>query len=943
MALNPGSKLGDYEIRRPLGAGGMGEVYLAQDTKLGRSVAIKVLSSQVSSDGARIRRFEQEARAASALSHPNVCVVHALGETSDGQPYIAMEYIEGETLRHLLQTRPPTVKAALDMAIQVAAGLGAAHAIGIVHRDLKPENVIVRTDGLVKVLDFGLAKLAPGGLPNDEATRTLVQTDSGVVMGTYTYMAPEQARGQEVDARADIWALGVMLYELVSGRVPFTGHTPSDVMVAILDREPAPLDKLNPAIPHELQRIVAKALRKDRAQRYQTIADLRLDLEALKGELQPSSQDAEPVVASAPSSTPTPQPIRRESSAEYILTSLSRYKLAAASLLFVISALAAGIVQQTRHRALDTAAPPSQARVQRNPTRLTFGGGLQTDPALSPDGRFLAFASDRSGNFDIWVQPVAGGNPVQITNEPDADTQPAWSPDGSTIVFRSEATGGGLFVVPALGGPPRQLTSFGERPSWSHSGTEVLFLRGLFINASEGGARFYTVSAEGGSPSELAPAVLSQGSWKWIGEHPDGRISAAGTHNVQGPGFYTFSRSGEQLVKANISAVPGLLSPERVERFRFTWNRTGTRLYVEATVKVINNLWRVEVDPTTLAWRSAERLTTGGGSDINAVLSPDESRIAYVQQTSAERLWSFPFDAVEGRLTGEGAPFSEEGAYASFVDLSRDGKAAVYNLVRPGGQRAEIWVHRFDTRQQQMLVADGSSPKWIPGGNSIVYEKWRNPNSNSESAIVLREPNGTERQLSAWRDGDSDLTPWDVTPDGHSILVSAYTHDTTPLWMWSLEGLRAKPEKVVIERPRTHIWQAQLSPNGKWVAFVPTGTDISQRQQVFLVRMGDSPTTEWTPLVQTLSITDKPRWAPGGRALYFLTSRGGFYNLAGIRFDPDRGVAAGPPFEVTHFSSPSLIISPFVDRSEMSIAARRAVLPMVSSTGSIWMLDNVDK
>jgi len=183
MPLPPGSKLGDYEIRRPLGAGGMGEVYLAQDAKLGRSVAIKVLLGRVATDPSRIRRFEQEARAASALSHPNVCVVYALGQTADGHPFIAMEYIEGQTLRHLLQTQPPTLRAALDIAIQVAAGAGAAHAIGIVHRDLKPENVIVRQDGLVKVLDFGLAKLAPGGLPNDEATRTLVQTDSGVVMG----------------------------------------------------------------------------------------------------------------------------------------------------------------------------------------------------------------------------------------------------------------------------------------------------------------------------------------------------------------------------------------------------------------------------------------------------------------------------------------------------------------------------------------------------------------------------------------------------------------------------------------------------------------------------------------------------------------------------------------------------------------------------------------
>ena len=225
MALAPGSQLGGYGIRRQLGAGGMGVVYLASDLKLGRQVAIKVISGDFGADHARTRRFEQEARAASALNHPNVCIVHALGETTAGQPFIAMEYVEGHTLRHLLQAQPPTLRQALDIATQMAAGVGAAHALGIVHRDLKPENVIVRGDGLVKVLDFGLAKLASSSLSSEapEATRTIVQTDAGVVMGTYTYMSPEQARGQDVDARADIWALGVILYELVAGRPPFTG------------------------------------------------------------------------------------------------------------------------------------------------------------------------------------------------------------------------------------------------------------------------------------------------------------------------------------------------------------------------------------------------------------------------------------------------------------------------------------------------------------------------------------------------------------------------------------------------------------------------------------------------------------------------------------------------------------------------------------------------
>jgi len=578
--------------------------------------------------------------------------------------------------------------------------------------------------------------------------------------------------------------------------------------------------------------------------------------------------------------------------------------------------------------------------VQRKLTRLTFGSGLQTDPTLSPDGRFLAYASDRAGNFDVWVQPVAGGNPVQVTKEPEADTQPAWSPDGSTIAYRSEHAGGGLFVVPALGGRPRQLTTLGESPSWSRTGTEVLFREGIAVNITEGATRLYSVPVEGGTPKALAPAVLEHGSWRWNDEHPDGRLSAAGNHETMGMGFYTFSRAGEHVVKSDVSAAPDFLIPNSLERFRFVWNRAGTRLYAEATIGGIANLWRVEVDPTSLAWRSAERLTTGGGADVNAALSPDEARIAYVQRASSYRLWSFPFDADAGRVTGEGAPFSEEGASPLNFDLTADGNGAVYNLLRPGSDRAEIWVHRFDTNQQQLVVPNGYDPIWAPDGTSILYSKWR---SDSECTLMLRALNGTERQLNPWGTANFQLMPTDRARDGHSILVSANVAvDATPLWLWSLDGFREKPERVLIDRPRTSIWQAHLSPNGRWLAFVPVESGRPAPIHVAVARM-ETPITEWRPLLPTLSTTDKPRWAPDGRILYLQTSRGGFYNLVGIRFDPDKGVTIGEPFDATHFASPSLMISPILAWTQIGISAHRAVLPMMSSTGSIWMLDNVDK
>ena len=283
--LLPGTKIGRYEIRSPLGAGGMGEVYLAEDTKLGRNVALKFLSYNLTRDEERVRRFSQEARAASALNHPTILTIYEIGE-ADGRRFIATEFVEGQTLRQRILARALETIDAVIIAEQIASALTAAHAAGIVHRDIKPENIMLRSDGLVKVVDFGLAKLTEQSEAGpDDATRKLIKTSDGVIMGTVAYMSPEQARGLLVDARSDIFSLGVVIYEMVSGRRPFAGETNSDLLVAILKTEPPPLSRFSSEVPTELVRIVNKALRKDREERYQGVKDLLLDLKSLREEL----------------------------------------------------------------------------------------------------------------------------------------------------------------------------------------------------------------------------------------------------------------------------------------------------------------------------------------------------------------------------------------------------------------------------------------------------------------------------------------------------------------------------------------------------------------------------------------------------------------------------------------------------------------------------------
>ena len=465
-----GHQIGPYTIVSLLGAGGMGEVYRARDRKLGRDVAIKVLPAQFMAERERHARFTREARILATLSHPHIGAIYGLEET-DGVTALVLELVEGPTLAERLARGPLPVTQALSIARQIADALDTAHGKGIVHRDLKPANIVLQgsaavtgSDVRAKVLDFGLAKpLLPevAADPLNEPSGLLGGTADVCILGTPAYMSPEQARGETVDKRTDVWAFGCVLYEMLTGRAAFKGETISDTLVAVLDHQPE-WTALPATTPEVVRRLVRRCLDKNPARRLRDIGDAASEIDdALQQRLQsPALRDSSTL---APSAFTDARPPRYSERRELRWPAILIW---AAGLAAVATLIAVGSDR------FFTRPPVLQVPVL---SRLTFEAGLQTEPSFSPDGRFVAFASNKSGNFDIWIQPVAGGNAVQVTKHSAHDWQPDWSPDGSRILFRSERDSGGLFVVSAFGGAEERLMPFGYRPRWSPDASRILF------------------------------------------------------------------------------------------------------------------------------------------------------------------------------------------------------------------------------------------------------------------------------------------------------------------------------------------------------------------------------------------------------------------------------------------------------------------------------------
>jgi len=769
-----------YRILSRIGVGGMGEVYLAEDTKLRRRVALKLLSADLTKNEDRLRRFEQEAFAASALSHPNILVVHEIDAEGEHH-FITTEFIEGETLRDRMARKKTSLEETLDVAVQAASALAAAHKAGIIHRDIKPENIMLREDGYVKVLDFGLAKLIEQHAPSTDTeaqTVARVDTNPGTVMGTVNYMSPEQAKGKTVDARTDVFSLGVVIYEMVAGRTPFHGDSSTEVLAAILDREPPPLARFEPDAPVELQRIVSKALRKNREERYQTIKDCLIDLKSLRDELDfearlersmsPESAVRSGIMTTSGAATATASvsaissdavPARTTSSAEYLISEIKAHKKSAV----LTAGIAAGIVIAGVWYFLlrpGSASPPAALK-NATFTQLTDNAGPELFPSLSPDGKSFIYGSRVSGNWDIYLQRVGGKNPTNLTKDSVFDdVQPAFSPDAERIAFRSEREGGGIFVMGATGESVKRITDFGYHPAWSPDGKEILCSVesiGDPTARSSPNATLWVINVATGEKREIPGGDAVQGTWSPLGH----RIAYWGLQKGGQRDIWTMpATGGEPVPVTNDSSVD----------WNPVWSPDGSYLYFSSDRGGSMNLWRVPIEERSgKVLGQPEPVTTPSQYSQHISFSRDGHRVAYVQAVTSVNIQRVGFDPAGEKALGEREWITRGSRRAALPNISADGELLAYTS--NGEKQEDLFVVNKDGSGLRQLTDDMYKDRvgrWSPDGKRIAFYSDRS--GRYETWLINPDGSGL-RQLTSTSASDILLYPvW--SPDGTRV---AYT------------------------------------------------------------------------------------------------------------------------------------------------------------------------
>ena len=740
-----GQHLSHHRIVSKLGSGGMGDVYAAEDTVLHRRVALKVLRSEVADDAERRERFAREATAVAALNHPNIVTVYSL-EEADGVRFITMELVDGRALSDLIPRGGMPLDQLLKIAIPLADAVGAAHQRGITHRDLKPGNVMVARDGRVKVLDFGLAKLRESEVDATivAATAPLTMTAKGQIVGTVAYMSPEQAEGGAVDHRADIFSLGIILFEMATGQRPFLGNTPLSVLSAITRDSPPEVTEIRPQLPRELGWIVRRCLAKNPDRRCQSAVELR-------NELQDLQQDVASGSLAPASAAPAAAPRRRR-------IAWAVAGLTAAALIAVI-----GYVLGARRDVGD------DARFDAAFTQLTAQPGIEQFPSLSPDGKWLVYAADDGNGEDIYLQSVGGQVPVNLTKDsPSPDTEPVFSPDGERIAFRSGRDGGGIFVMGRLGESVRRVTDSGFNPAWSPDGKELVLA---------------TVDV---TTNPFGRTVLAGQLWiarVGTSEKRELKIRDAVQPSWSRHGLIAYWAIGESRGSTDIWTIPAAggdavrVTNDMAVDWNPVWSPEGSFLYYASTRGGSMNLWRIAVDERTGKPRGTpEPVTTPAPFATHISFAGDGRRIAYTSMLQTQNIQRVALNPATGTLAGPREWVTRGSRLWSSPDPSPDGTLiAVYPRLQ---QQEDIYVMAIDGTGVRQLMDDAPGdrvPRWSPDGRSIAYFAAPTDRAGPNELFVIKADGTGLRQLTETRDG-AFFPVW--SPDGSRMAVTAGDNKT---------------------------------------------------------------------------------------------------------------------------------------------------------------------
>ncbi len=860
-----------YRIEKKLGEGGMGVVYRAEDIKLKRPVVLKFLSSQLTGDANATKRFEREAQAEAALNHPNIVTIYDVGEF-EGQTYISMEYVDGDDLSREIDAGPVTIERALDVATQLCSALKQAHDIGIVHRDVKPANILVDPNGTVKVVDFGLAKLR--GVSK-------ITMDASAV-GTMGYMAPEQLKGEAVDHRADIWSLGIVLYHMLAGQLPWKGDYDQAVAYEVVNEPHRPLEEIKPDVPEQLQEIVEKALAKNPDDRYPNIDALSEDLSSAAASLG--------IEISAPKARPD-KPATTSRRRLYVVSAI-------ALVLVVIAAaiLRHWIAGDARQPVYVVPASTTPRVFQVELKQVTFSMGLEEYPSLSPDGGRVAFCAEVDRFKQIFINDLQSHEEMQVTDTDSDNIQPEWSPDGETLLFvRSHATGGKLEPGDVFGthtegdiwlhelasGKEQKIVDNAFNPSYSPDGTRIAFDASI-----AGPRRIWTSDRLGRNPRQITfddSEVTAQIVPRWS---PDGTKIV-----FQNAEWTTFDIKVVDVSSGEIRSVTN----DRYLDLNPVWAHSGKAIYFSSYRSGGLNIWRVPVNTRGLPVSPPGQITTGSGQDVQLAMSPDGSQLAFSILKQNADIWRLPVSPNTGEPTGDPVPVISTTREDSRGAWSPDGSQIAFNSDRTGDMN--LWLYSFaDAAVRQVTEGPGGDyqANWSPDGKQLTFFSARAGNNDIwvvdiESGDLERittklsmdinpffSPDGTRIAYQSDLDGRREVWVTDGTgqerltnigvtghfmrwsPDGDRIVFRSPSGEGAALYEVALDGTPSKPFSVV--QGGAHI---SFSPDHSLIM------DVAGHKVLWLSPTDDrepSRVFEFdTPEVRI----DYPVWSPDGNWILF--------------------------------------------------------------------------